>query len=264
MHRCTNTVCTNTSTHPSTLIFISTCPGCIGLIWCAQAPALRHAHYHNPYKKSTSLSHPGPESCHQVLSKRLLYGDWSWSFGPGSRDLCCVVPSPPELIHSSDCNEALIKCTLIRSLLKSIFSLVFVITSPCSISGSATQAQWLPKGPKEMSVGLDTSTRSFLGEPGQEAGLVQPCSDIWTQPLQGLCVMAALSLQGNKSCSGSKTQSAGVLGLIMQRKLPEGDLVVLVKKKTSFLQQILHCSSQGRLSDKANTKGLPWIISNSF
>ena len=76
--------------------------------------------------------------------------------------------------------------------------------------------------------------------------------------------MPAPSLQGNKICSGSKTQSVGVLGLVMQRELPERDLVVLVKKKTSFLQQILHCSSQGRLSDKANTKGLPWIISNSL
>ena len=54
----------------------------------------------------------------------------------------CAVSSHPELVHSSDCNEALVKCTLIRSLLKSIFPLVFVITSPCfSTSGSATQVQ---------------------------------------------------------------------------------------------------------------------------
>lgn len=67
-----------------------------------------------------------------------------------------------------------------------------------------------------MCAGLGTSTRSFLGELGQEAGLVQPCSDIWTLPLWGLYIVPVMSLQGNKGLSGSKTESVGVLRLVMQ------------------------------------------------
>jgi len=90
-------LCTDVQTlclhkHTNTLIFISALLGLHWWIYRTQALAPRHAHYCNPYKKSKSLSHPKPESCHQVLSERLLCGDWSWSFGPGSRDLCCVVP----------------------------------------------------------------------------------------------------------------------------------------------------------------------------
>lgn len=67
--------------------------------------------------------------------------------------------------------------------------------------------------------------------------------------------MPVPSLQGNKSHSGPKTQSVGVLGLVMQWELPEWDLMVLIKTETSFLQQILHSSSEGRLSDKSDTNG---------
>lgn len=142
------------------------------------------------------------------------------------------MPSLPELVHSSGCNGAIIKCTLIRSFLKSIFSLVFFITFTCSTSDSAALAQWLPKGPKKMCVGLGTFTRSFLGEPGKEAGLVQLCGGVQTHPFWDLCVMLAISLWWNESQSSSKTQRVG-LGLVMQW-LPKWDLVVLGKEKTIF------------------------------
>lgn len=63
---------------------------------------------------------------------------------------------------------------------------------------------------------LGASTRSFLGELGQEAGLVQTCSDIWMWPLWGLYIVPVMSLQGNEGLSGSKTQSVGVLRLMME------------------------------------------------
>lgn len=113
-------------------------------------------------------------------------------------EICTI---PLELGHSSDCNEALTKCTSIKSLIKSIFSFSFLsffffgVTS-CSTWGSVIRAQWLPKGPKEICVGLSPSTRSFLGEQGRMLCL---CSLRMEMPPQVLCAVPASSLQGNKS-----------------------------------------------------------------
>jgi len=106
-----------------------------------------------------------------------------------------------------------------------------------------------------MCVGLGTSTRSFLGEPGQEGGLVQLCGDTWTQSLRGLCAMPVSSLQGNESCSGSKSQSVGVLGLVTQQELPEGDLVVLVKKKHLFFSKFYTAPPKVAFLIKQTQKG---------
>lgn len=67
--------------------------------------------------------------------------------------------------------------------------------------------------------------------------------------------MLAPSLQGSKSCSGYKTQTVGVRGLVMQRELPERDLVMLVKKKHLFFSKFYTAPPKVAFLIKQTQKG---------
>lgn len=106
----------------------------------------------------------------------------------------------------------------------------FVVTS-CSTSGSATQDQWLPKGPEEMCVGLGPSARPFLEKPGQDSGFFQPSSE-WIRPLGVLCAMPVLFLKGHERTQNPEQRCAGDVNAVAA---PRAEPCGAYREKISFL-----------------------------